>query len=401
MQCPRCGSTRLYRDGLRYLADGTSVQRWLCRDCGYRFTNPNHRRHSEWKKPPFNLNLENCLNDKCQGNNDPEWRDSTSLGRLVQTLATVEKEDEEKSGQAGATENATTPAADVKGKLIEFAWWMKKQGYAESTILDRCRILKTLVKRGANLLDPESLKEVIAQQGWSEGRKEFAVDAYTSFLLMIGGAWQPPRYKRVQRLPFIPTETEIDQLIAGCSFRNGTFLQLLKETGMRPGEALKLEWTDVDPQNRTVKVTPEKGSNPRLFKVSTALMERLMALPKTNKYVFSGVKLKSLQKRFEDQRRRIAAKLKNPRLLKISFVTLRHWKATMEYAKTKDIIHVMRILGHKNIQNTLVYTHLVDFKDEEYTCRAAWTMEEAQRLIEAGFEYVCEVEGAKLFRKRK
>jgi len=92
-----------------------------------------------------------------------------------------------------------------------------------------------------------------------------------------------------------------------------------------------------------------------------------MALPKANKFVFSGIKLKSLQKRFEDQRRRIAAKLKNPRLLKISFVTLRHWKATMEYAKTKDIVHVMRILGHKNIQNTLVYTHLVDFKDEEYT----------------------------------
>jgi len=401
MQCPYCGSQRLYKDGLRYLADGTSVQRWLCRNCGYRFTDPNHRRHGEWKNPPFNLNLQNCLDHNCQGNNDPEWRDSTSLGRLVQTLATVEKEEKEKSGQAGATENTTQPAADVKGKLIEFTWWMKKQGYAESTILDRCRILKTLVKRGANLFDPESVKEVIAQQEWSEGRKEFAVDAYTSFLSMIGGAWKPPRYRRVQKLPFIPTETEIDQLIAGCSFRNGTFLQLLKETGMRPGEALKLEWTDLDPQNRTVKVTPEKGSNPRLFKVSTVLMERLMALPKTNKYVFSGIKLKSLQKRFEDQRRKIAAKLKNPRLLKISFVTLRHWKATMEYAKTKDIIHVMRILGHKNIQNTLVYTHLVDFKDEEYTCKAAWTMEEAQRLIEAGFEYVCEVQGAKLFRKRK
>jgi hypothetical protein len=61
----------------------------------------------------------------------------------------------------------------------------------------------------------------------------------------------------------------------------------------------------------------------------------------------------------------------------------------------------MRLLGHKNIKNTLIHTQLVDFKNEEYTCRAAWTMEEAQRLIEAGFEYVCEVEGAKFFRKRK
>lgn len=300
---------------------------------------------------------------------------------------------------AGATQKP--PEADIKGKLVEHAWWMKKQGYAEITILERCKLLKIMVKRGANLFDPESVKDVIARQKWSEGRKENAVDAYSSFLLMIGGTWQPPRYKRVQKLPFIPTETEIDQLVAGCSFRTGSFLQLMKETGMRPGEALKLEWIDLDMANNTVRVTPEKGSNPRIFRISAALMERLNALPRKSSKVFGDVKFKSIQKRFHDQRRRIAAKLKNPRLLRITFVTLRHWKATMEYHKTKDILHVMRILGHKNIKNTLVYTHLVDFNDDEYISRVAWTLEEACKLVEAGFEYVCDMENAKVFRKRK
>lgn len=73
----------------------------------------------------------------------------------------------------------------------------------------------------------------------------------------------------------------------------------------------------------------------------------------------------------------------------------------MEYAKTKDILHVMRILGHKNIKNTLVYTHLVNFEADEYVSKAAWTLEEALKLVESGFEYVCDVEGAKIFRKRK
>jgi len=40
-KCPQCSSTSLYKDGLRYLSDGTSIQRWLCRNCGYRFTDPN------------------------------------------------------------------------------------------------------------------------------------------------------------------------------------------------------------------------------------------------------------------------------------------------------------------------------------------------------------------------
>ncbi|MBS7653414.1 hypothetical protein KEJ13_09850 [Candidatus Bathyarchaeota archaeon] len=74
----------------------------------------------------------------------------------------------------------------------------------------------------------------------------------------------------------------------------------------------------------------------------------------------------------------------------------------MEYHRTKDIQHVMQILGHRNIKNTLVYTQLIQLeRDEEYVCRVAKTVEQATELVEAGFEYVCEVEGFKLFRKRK
>jgi len=40
LRCPQCSSERLYKDGLRYLKNGLTVQRWLCRNCGYRFTQP-------------------------------------------------------------------------------------------------------------------------------------------------------------------------------------------------------------------------------------------------------------------------------------------------------------------------------------------------------------------------
>ena len=58
-----------------------------------------------------------------------------------------------------------------------------------------------------------------------------------------------------------------------------------------------------------------------------------------------------------------------------------HWKATMEYAKTKDILHVMQLLGHKNIKNTLKYIQLVNFKTDEFTCKAAKTVKEASQLM--------------------
>ena len=85
----------------------------------------------------------------------------------------------------------------------------------------------------------------------------------------------------------------------------------------------------------------------------------------------------------------------------ISFRTLRHFKATMEYHRTKDILHVMQLLGHKSIKNTLVYTHLVDFGGDEFVCKVAKTVDAAKELVESGFDYVTDVEDMKLFRKRK
>ena len=90
------------------------------------------------------------------------------------------------------------------------------------------------------------------------------------------------------------------------------------------------------------------------------------------------------------------------RYLRIMHNTSRHWKATMEYHRTKDILYVMRLLGHKNIANTLIYTQLVEFEEDDKYCTAiADNVEEARKLLETGFEYVCTHKDEMLFRKRK
>jgi hypothetical protein len=62
----------------------------------------------------------------------------------------------------------------------------------------------------------------------------------------------------------------------------------------------------------------------------------------------------------------------------------------------------MKLLGHRNIKNTLLYTQLIKQEEnEEYISKVATTIQEGRALIEAGFEYVCEIQGAQLFRKRK
>jgi hypothetical protein len=50
----------------------------------------------------------------------------------------------------------------------------------------------------------------------------------------------------------------------------------------------------------------------------------------------------------------------------------------------------------------MFYTQLITFNEsEEYTCKTAATIQEASNLIENGFEYVTEIDGTKLFKKRK
>jgi hypothetical protein len=60
--------------------------------------------------------------------------------------------------------------------------------------------------------------------------------------------------------------------------------------------------------------------------------------------------------------------------------------------KTKDILHVQRLLGHKNIQNTLIYvdleSQLFSKSSDGFTVRIAHDVGEAAALTEVGFEYV-------------
>ena len=59
------------------------------------------------------------------------------------------------------------------------------------------------------------------------------------------------------------------------------------------------------------------------------------------------------------------------------------------------------MLGHKSLLSTDYYVQLVNFECDDFTSATAKTIEEAQKLVEAGFEYVCDFDDAKLFRKRK
>ncbi|MBN1784204.1 MAG: site-specific integrase [Candidatus Bathyarchaeota archaeon] len=386
--CPQCGSTRTWKDGIRHTEYG-DIQRYLCRECCYRFSETNSNCSKEPKQvqtihrlplnTPSTLFFDHqiCVLDEKAKN-------------LVEVESRIRKQ------AAGATK-------PTDSRMVTFIWELKKQGFKDTTIRTYHRYLKTLSNRGANLLDPESVKEAIAKQKkWSENTRALAINAYSKFLEIMGGTWKPPKHRKVRTLPFIPLESELDQLISGTNKKTATFLQILKETAMRSGEAWRLKWTDINLKNRTITLNePEKYGKPRMFKASSTLLAMLQALPKNSDFIFCG-DLTVFRKTFRKYRTRMATKLKNPRFKKITFHTFRHWKASIEYHKTKDILHIMDMLGHRDIKTTLIYTQLVTFESDEYNSSTAKTTQEAKELLEAGFEYICTTpQDVMLFRKRK
>jgi integrase len=280
-----------------------------------------------------------------------------------------------------------------------------KEGKSQSTVETAIQRLSRLSKM-CNINDPEQIKETLAKLLWKNSTKNNVAVICTYYLQFLGITWKRPKYTKENGLPFIPTEEEIQSLISAAGMKTATLLQILYETGARIGEVLKLQWIHIDVQRRTIYITAEKGSNSRILPISPRLIDMLNRLPKINDKVFQCGK-HTVRINFEQQRNRTAIKLNNPRLRAIHLHTFRHYKGTTEYHKTKDIIHVKTVLGHKNIESTMIYINLENAifqtQNDEWTCKVANDTKDATALIETGFEYITGEynDGGKLFRKRK
>ncbi len=371
LKCPDCGSSRLFKAGLRYLAGGETVQRWLCRECGYRFSEG----HSG-------------LNGV---------RDNNSNRQICAIL--------KEAKNLGSQTEIKTVAGDLKlpqetrGLIAKYMAYLEREGYYQDTCY--LQLIRQLARDGANLLDSEDVKTKIAKREWKDSVKMLATYAYDAFCKMEGIQWQPPRYKQRNSEIYVPDETDLDQLIASThSKRMSAFLQCLKETFADPGEVLKLEWKDI--KDNVISINhPVKGHLSGRIEVSAKLISMLNALPKNSKLVFP-MQYHSTEQSFLRIRKRLAAKLQNPRLLNVSFKSFRHFGGSMiaEYTNG-NVLTVKKMLRHKSIQSSMKYIHTLSFKDDDYEIATATTKEEIEQLGKAGFQKYDEMKGIHFYRKPK
>jgi integrase len=214
--------------------------------------------------------------------------------------------------------------------------------------------------------------------------------------------WEKPRFKAERKIPLIPTTENIHKIISASPQKYATIFTILEETGLEAMELATMKRNHIDTEQGIINAEGCKGHNSRSFKLKpqTADMLRTYLYKYTTDSPFPSSR--SMGEVWRRIRNRLAKKLNQPQLKNIPMRNLRHHFATLKYDQTKDILLVKQLLGHKKIETTMFYTQLITFSEsEEYTCKTAKDIKEATDLIEHGFQYVTEMEGIKLFKKRK
>jgi len=363
-ECPNCHSKRNWRDGLRETSFN-SIQRFICRDCGFRFSEKSYK---------------DCL-----------LTESSQLCAIIEEAKKLDT----------ATEIKTV-AGDGKANLIEYAWRLKKKGLQDNTIATRTYLLSQLIKKGADLHNPETVETILATEPMSNAMKRNYSCVYCSFTKTFKIAWEPIKIHYEPKQPFIPTREELNALISASGKCLAAFLQVALDTGARIGEICRLNWTDVNAKNKTISINePEKHSRARTLPVTDKTISMIQALPKKHgKHIFNP-KPRSIRVNFDSVRKRLAENQKNPQFLQIHIHSFRHFFACNLYRKTKILKIVQDALGHRSIMNTEIYTRLVVFREEEYCSTTAKTVEECCKLAEDGWTFFVEVDGIKVFRKTK
>jgi len=335
----------------------------LCQECGYRpsFGNSEEKRGIETDLPVAVLAKAKDLNPEAE-------------------LASV-------SGDGSQQLNFKDP------RIAQYAWKCKLRGLQDNTIERRCYALRKLVDDGGDLNDPTTIETVLAVKNYPTPTKCLAVNIYRSYCKAYRIDWEPVRVKYQPKKPYLPTQQEFMIFIAAMTKKLMIFCRVLFETGCRCGEAVHIEWTDINLENSTIAIShPEKGSSERTLKVTKELCQLIDSLPrKYGLHVFNP-KIRTWESNFERERKKITVKMNKPEWMKLHFHTFRHMRGTFDALDGLQAWEIKDKLGHKCISNTEKYVHwakeLRPEGTERYYTQSVATDEEADRQMALGWQFV-------------
>ena len=292
---------------------------------------------------------------------------------------------------------------------------LEGKGRSPNTITAYAKALKALALR-ADLKDTQTVELAIARYKKKDGRpitnnyKSKLCDCYAAYCKLNKMVWEKPIYTPEPIAIQPPTAEQCSMLIAAAKGTLSMCLDISTQTGYRPIEIYGekgLQVNNIHPESSTITARITKKCNPRPpQKVSPELMTRIQEYIRKHNFKANDLLFKGSPKRYGEHYRRfrnkLAEKLQDPTIHNISLYDLRHYYCTKQLRRIQNAEIVRQIMGHKNLNTTQKYMHLLAGTSGEWIVEGTTDKKRAQELLEADFTYqLTTPDGTMLFRKPK
>lgn len=170
-----------------------------------------------------------------------------------------------------------------------------------------------------------------------------------------------PLAKKNLKLPVVLSREEIGKIIkVTTNIKHKLILMFLYYAGLRLDEVRNLKWGDLDFDREIIHVKITKGKKERVIFLHSRLKEMLKVYSiGTEGLIFLAQRGKKYNKRTIQQMVKNAAKKAGIKK-GVTPHTLRHSFATHLLEGGADIRYIQKLLGHKNLQTTQIYTHVAN-----------------------------------------
>ena len=166
------------------------------------------------------------------------------------------------------------------------------------------------------------------------------------------------------RMPRFLSKEEIKLLLENCGEELYPILFLLLNTGMRLGELKFLTWNDVEIDEKRIKIQAKENWRPksgeRVIPMSDSVHKLFVVLKEKHEgqsdFVFSGKDNGPLTIKLRERLKTITKRCGFPDVTKIH--TLRHTFASHMIMQGVDLPTLQKLLGHADVQTTMIYSHL-------------------------------------------
>ena len=218
---------------------------------------------------------------------------------------------------------------------------------------------------------------------------------------------------RRRKLPTLTPETTLKAAIPiPNQLKWQALLRLLYECGPRPCETFTLQKQDINFDQELVRLGTRKGSGEtveRELRISPLLCEQLRQLTKdkgAEGWIFTKTIVKSKPIEYNDIYevfRKIKQQLKQAGYNTKGFkpYVYRHAFATRLYHATKDLALVSRALGHRRIEDTMIYIHMLPDQPRRFDVEncSINDKETITRLIAEGWELALQTQTEIYFKR--